>query len=135
MLFIFLIQKIIILFGLTRTPKSVSYTHLDVYKRQTLGGTNIAFPTCTTSVVNPGVTTTGQADDTKDLFICIAVQYAACRTQWCSEKWWQYITSCMASTGQWKTGLFIWLWWTSADYFRDLCGYQWCWNIYCHDQQ
>ena len=33
-----------------------------------LTGTNIAFPTCTTSVVNPGVTTVGQDMDQKDLF-------------------------------------------------------------------
>lgn len=53
--------------------QSIDYTYNDqgwltAMNQASLGGTNIAFPTCTTSVVNPGTTTTGQADDTKDLF-------------------------------------------------------------------
>ncbi len=60
-------------FNGTAWLQSVDYTYNDqgwltAINQPTLGGTNIAFPTCTTSVVNPGTTTTGQADDTKDLF-------------------------------------------------------------------
>lgn len=53
---------------------------LTTMNQASLGGTNIAFPTCTTSVVNPGVTTTGQADDTKDLFTCSRALQCSHRT-------------------------------------------------------
>ena len=60
-------------FGGVAWLQSIDYTYNDQgwltsMNQASLGGTNIAFPTCTTSVVNPGTTTTGQADDTKDLF-------------------------------------------------------------------
>jgi hypothetical protein len=60
-------------FGGLAWLQSVDYSYNDQgwltsINQSSLGGTNISFPTCTTSVVNPGTTTTGQADDTKDLF-------------------------------------------------------------------
>jgi hypothetical protein len=67
-------------FGGVAWLQSIDYTYNDQgwltsMNQASLGGTNIAFPTCTTSVVNPGTTTTGQADDTKDLFY-MQLQYA-----------------------------------------------------------
>ncbi len=64
--------------------QSVDYSYNDqgwltTMNQAALGGTNIAFPTCTSSVVNPGTTTTGQADDTKDLFY-MQLQYDVLHT-------------------------------------------------------